>query len=709
MKRLRKKKLKTKVSYEQLLNGRRELKLNRINFEKRANAADRIVKMNKNLLEIKRIPDKDTTDYPYSTFYYYVKDERGTHIVQLIDAKTVRIKYDKEQLEKHSKYVPREVKVMDIVDFIDNVIDANAKPNNKVWQLMYLADFMSTYHRFRDSDFNAFIAEQNRFPGDELEFNVNLNNLLTMSRVLRTLANLYAVTYDTSSIIRDELSSNDTYGQYVGMIRKIKKIVENTKDDKSLLNYVITGDENKDFVKEPSEAMEMIKYAYKYGGSKINFATLTDDVISILNREYNKQILDFINSQNSNILFDEGKVNPNYVPMPLPFEAENQDLNKAYSMFNELASTMPFRKDGIINDYANKLVDGRLFMDIEDIPDTPEHGWDDSKYFLAQLISIFSLVQSKATGEDRKAFAQKLLNSFVITNNTASSHGYSYHFYFPIRVIFRDLNLFLNTSLVHYLRNEYKKENVFKYLDPLVYLDEFVNLRLMYFNKAGSLFAPRKGTRSQTSMKYSSDVDRLVIGDEGKIDERIEQYYAKRHDLTLGVHDEFIRAAVTNFDRLYPEIDPRHSEVVYKMIKRAVTEPTYNVLCNACGLLVPGQTLIVASKGKSYHSFYKVGEWMIRNSNNDLMKLVQQTSINNLLDVTNKKLDSFLNDPIRPGTLDSKTVKEYYKDLNNESKRDELIKEHILPFIKTEGGWNGPFEKDSFNDFIREELDKLYS
>ena len=462
-------------------------------------------------------------------------------------------------------------------------------------------------------------------------------------------------------------------------------------------------------------ATEMIHESQTNRDMYINSVVMTNNINNAIVANYPQILINQINNNQDNIDWENGKVNSMYQPQSIPF-GRDIALNKAYNMLNEVAEITPYRgTDGLIHAAERRLLDGRLFMDIEDIPADGVHEWNDSKFYLAQLISVLSYIHAGKSDKKRMEFTKHMLEGFVITNNTASTHGFSYHFYFPLRVVYRDVIKVLNSTFASYMRNMKDGDNVFRYVDPLVYLDDIVNIRLMYYNKGGSLFAPRRGTRVETSGKWISDADRLIIGDDGRLKENIRAFMRDIKTLckdddnaTLGelmpVINDLKQGARTI------DVDEEDEEVLIKMIKKSLIEPVYTMLAQSFKLFEPneGNRVLVSSGGKNYHSFYKVGAWAIQNADNDIRKLVQQTSINNLKDVKNNDLVSFIDEGVGDKIMEIDKVEDKLKDLYAPSKLADLYALLIEPFLGSKNAWTTA-AKTNYDRELRKLIDALYS
>lgn len=89
---------------------------------------------------------------------------------------------------------------------------------------------------------------------------------------------------------------------------------------------------------------------------------------------------------------------------------------------------------------------------------------------------------------------------------------------------------------------------------------------------------------------------------------------------------------------------------------------------NSFDLFSPGNSILVSSKCKNYHSFYKVCTWMIKNAGNDIKNLILQTSLNYLFNIDGKDLPVWL-DFIGNDTNKLDQLFKEFDEINNELKQ----------------------------------------
>ncbi len=596
-----------------------------------------------------------------------------------------------------NKYINIE-QVYSTEELINKLINQHIT-NKTLWNAVYMFEFANTYFRYLSYD-----------PTMHIDTNADMEKILTETvampiiKFIEKLLAIYAISRDVD--LDESRTKMQSLNRIINAIRFVGKM--NNIDDKRLGSFGITilrgfPSKGKDDVIDVKTCPEyaMSEALFRDRKNYINKCTMSEDIGDVIRDYYGQELLNQINSAKQNVLFDAGKINPEYEPQEIPF-ADNLELNRSYAMLNEIVESTAYRHNGYID--CNRFRDhaeGRTFFDVEDIPSDGHHEWADAKFYMAQLISVLSWIYAGGDVKKRDKFTEEMIKSFVITNNTASSHGFSYHFYLPLKVMYKCMIAVLNSQFITKLRNDYE-ENVFKYLDPLVYLDNIVNIRLMYYNKGSSVFKLRKGTRSDVSMKYISDVDRLIIGDPETVKNRVmnvldhsAEIMTFMHNM-IGLEGEIKKTDFTNDTRI---------ELIIKFIKKAVTEPTYLILANAFGLLNGKEQILVSSKGNNYHSFYQAGKWMIEHAGNNVVELIKQTSIGYTKDITNKDLMEFM--PVKDDITIARMVERIDTNIDNG------IKSYIDPFLFDIDGngnkkWRGVVQEGTYEHKLRNALDKAF-
>ena len=709
--------LKERVNIEKLINDRNEFKHNRIGFEKRASVVNKKDVMDAPHIKIEKHEVNNDKLSALTEFYYKLDDDT---VVHLINARSIRSYLIKNQTSANdivvtlangrTAYVTTE-KLFDVSNLLRHLINNRKLTNHELNTFMYVASYYNMYNNFK-RDYNE-LGDLMKTLFDDVLKNKRIS---LISNLFRKLANLYSLSIDHQ--VND--IGNKTFKPLIDPIMKLAKYIQTPPNDMDTFVKSVLETET-DIAQlianrgQGCTATEMIHESQTNRDMYINSVVMTNNINNAIVANYPQILINQINNNQDNIDWENGKVNSMYQPQSIPF-GRDIALNKAYNMLNEVAEITPYRgTDGLIHAAERRLLDGRLFMDIEDIPADGVHEWNDSKFYLAQLISVLSYIHAGKSDKKRMEFTKHMLEGFVITNNTASTHGFSYHFYFPLRVVYRDVIKVLNSTFASYMRNMKDGDNVFRYVDPLVYLDDIVNIRLMYYNKGGSLFAPRRGTRVETSGKWISDADRLIIGDDGRLKENIRAFMRDIKTLckdddnaTLGelmpVINDLKQGARTI------DVDEEDEEVLIKMIKKSLIEPVYTMLAQSFKLFEPneGNRVLVSSGGKNYHSFYKVGAWAIQNADNDIRKLVQQTSINNLKDVKNNDLVSFIDEGVGDKIMEIDKVEDKLKDLYAPSKLADLYALLIEPFLGSKNAWTTA-AKTNYDRELRKLIDALYS
>ena len=392
-----------------------------------------------------------------------------------------------------------------------------------------------------------------------------------------------------------------------------------------------------------------------------------------------------VKTNHSNSITDGSFKNMQFAPNEIHF-GNDVDLNRSFAMLNEMRGPRIVdddeKKIKVLNDEC--LAYGRLFFDVEDIEKDNSHRWDDAKFYMGQLIAVIAALQSFSPGEGldneiMKTNTKKLLDGMIITYNPASAHGYSYHFYLPLIVKYSDIIKILNSKFISWLRDEEKQEQAFKFIDPLVYLDNMVNCRLMYYNKGCMSFEQRSGDETDPNAKAMSNADRRILATDEKVMDYLDkmQTYLYNEGALIGenydkinklmylisdvtiINDDklkqslreiFVEVARDKIDNLiqkfqeklamngdrrlliernnYKDVaciiktmnERRDKMMEYaKLSKKTLTRPIYttafDIIVNKNKTAGTVSKILIANNGKNYHTFYKVGAQAIVDAN----------------------------------------------------------------------------------------------
>ena len=202
---------------------------------------------------------------------------------------------------------------------------------------------------------------------------------------------------------------------------------------------------------------------------------------TVLNELFNES---YMNNFNDNFIQNDNQtvINPNFA-----YELKNYTSNfptYCVSMITEFKNPLRqnrlfFKTDNTINNVV-----GRMFFDIEDIHKDGKHYYNDIIPYINMLID--DICESSAgTKNEIEMMKNKCKKEFIITTNTASAHGISYHVYLPLSCNFKKLKKFLNRRIKEseVTQNDKKNDNVYKYVDPLVYGKYVTHLRMPFYGK----------------------------------------------------------------------------------------------------------------------------------------------------------------------------------------------------------------------------------
>ncbi|EAX88406.1 hypothetical protein TVAG_050680 [Trichomonas vaginalis G3] len=560
--------------------------------------------------------------------------------------------------------------------------------------------------------------------------------------------------YDRGTInkIKDYIR-NDQNTDVDKVLTMILFLIVNTSDPKEIIHTALDHNNAFDeFVNANHDLIlksEFLYISYAVNDEfKLNNGIDLRNVDEELNARYNNDVIKNISDNFGN----DGKINGEYVPRVLTFNesvttnSQQQKEKEQFAMLNEYNLVRNIPVGNGLCQKSSPFVIGRFIFDIEDIPRDANHSWEDSRNYMIQLISVLSFYNYPFSDNDsisnRCLFAEKLSKGFVLTNNTASLHGLSYHCYLPAICQYSVFKEFLSLRFINHLRGDpaieedeeiNKKfnytggllpdENVFKFLDPLIYMDNLINMRLMYYGKGSMIFDKRIVSKYAVNRQtYVSAADLHYVACEDQTKKILSKLHdfvycdTERGKIGLGnsMTDELYNDLVGNtagrqnrmktFDEvinLFGEIVLLHlrdetsdniqniinqiksliqrevsSKRLYdkaNLVKKSTTRLLYNLIYNyvsdACKTdYVDEPRLLVSYAGNNYHSFYKVGNDLtnMMKSNGDfydkVRRAVGQTLINNRNDVDRVQL------PVWCGSISPNDQSSIILDDNNINK-----------------------------------------
>lgn len=249
---------------------------------------------------------------------------------------------------------------------------------------------------------------------------------------------------------------------------------------------------------------------------------------------------DYLSNFRNNFKNNELVINSDFI-----YNIKSSDIN------------LPFYSNAMIAEHKEKSKDsfGRMFFDIEDIPnDHSNHFYNDIIIYINMLIDDLCEVTNLSLN-DKEIMKDKCHKEFIVTSNTSSAHGISYHVYLPLKCNYCSLKNFLSKRKEEFLNSNLKKvkpniECVYDFVDPLVYSETTTNIRISFYGK-GNLYLGR----------FNLDQE---LSSNGSIKELIE------FKDWLKLIEEF------NFDDLYENINSLHKHNLNELQNLFKIDNIYN-------------------------------------------------------------------------------------------------------------------------------------
>lgn len=203
----------------------------------------------------------------------------------------------------------------------------------------------------------------------------------------------------------------------------------------------------------------------------------------VLNNDKNEVLNNLFNEEYLKNFYDNIEINNN-ITINSNFIYSIQNSNLILPLFsNTLISEHKNEKN---NEFDNMLY-GRMFFDIEDIHNDNEHFYNDIIIYINMLIDDLCEVAKIENEKEKELMKQKCFNEFIITTNTSSAHGISYHVYLPLICQYAQLKVFLKKRKEEFNSSVINKnlhiECVYSYIDPLVYNNTLTSIRLPFYGK----------------------------------------------------------------------------------------------------------------------------------------------------------------------------------------------------------------------------------
>ena len=342
--------------------------------------------------------------------------------------------------------------------------------------------------------------------------------------------------------------------------------------------------------------------------------------------------------------------------------------NFIYSI-KETVSELPLFSNAMISEFKEEKqylnlqnpTYGRMFFDIEDIHKDSNHYYNDIIIYINMLIDDLCEM-TNTNDEEKKKMKKKCIDEFIVTTNTSSAHGISYHVYLPLKCNYLVLKDLLKRRKKDFKENIYDKnldiECVYSYVDPLVYSQNMTSIRVSFYGKGNLKLEYRDLEKELTS---NSSIKELIEFEEwlylikdfdfDNLKNIVSKLPGKEKDNIediLGIENlqYFIETNVDNIKYINSELVDYEYEidfnVMYKkrnlillfMLQQLLTKPNLNTR--------------ILQKPFNMHLLYKVGNGLLekinkeiieKNINNEqdkkeycLKKIIEQTLITNTED-----------------------------------------------------------------------------
>lgn len=394
----------------------------------------------------------------------------------------------------------------------------------------------------------------------------------------------------------------------------------------------------------------------------------------------------YMNNFNDNFMQKDGQtiINPNFA-----YELKQYTPNfptYCISMITEFKN--PSRQNRLLVNKENNLKKniGRMFFDIEDIHKDGKHYYNDIIPYINMLID--DICESSAgTQEEIENMKNKCKKEFIITTNTASAHGISYHVYLPLSCNFKKLKKFLNLRKheLELVPNDKTKDNVYKYVDPLVYGKYVTHLRMPFYGKGNlKLEQPNKFDEFTSN----SNIKELITMEEWlHIIQKLSQndlyikpefnknnlIYQILNENNLKQINELFRTALKQWtDICLKNLDLLDLNIIYKQRNLILLEMLKNLLTSNYT-----QTRILSDK-KNIHVIYKIGTGLLNENFQSIIPSMMITNTQNCIpwkykeDKTNREWLKYISNA--DGKYKNTTISNETLKLCNDSNLKQEIK-----------------------------------
>lgn len=345
----------------------------------------------------------------------------------------------------------------------------------------------------------------------------------------------------------------------------------------------------------------------------------------------------YMNNFNNNFIEKDGQIiiNPNFA-----YELKKYTPNfptYSISMITEFKN--PLRQNqlmfGVSENLENNI--GRMFFDIEDIHKDGKHYYNDIIPYINMLIDDIC-ESSNGTQEEIKIMKNKCKKEFIVTTNTASAHGISYHVYLPLSCNFKKLKKFLNRRIQESELTKKDKQNdhVYKYVDPLVYGKYIThlrmpfygkgNLKLEYYNKFDE-FTSNSNIKELITMEEWLHIITKVNQNELLVKHEFDKnnlIYQFLNEIDLKYMNDILEKRLKQFtDNCLNLLDYLDLDIIYKQRNLILLDMLKNLLTSNYI-----QTRILSDK-KNIHVIYKIGTNLL---NKNFQSIIPSMMITNIQD-----------------------------------------------------------------------------
>lgn len=387
-----------------------------------------------------------------------------------------------------------------------------------------------------------------------------------------------------------------------------------------------------------------------YNDSLCNRLDLFKSNEELCNVYYNEETFLNINNFNpdGNISFEK--------PNVFRFASINIDPD-GLSSYNDGTSGKQF---AMLNETSYITINNRvkrMAFDVEDIPKEFYNSWADASLYISQLICMMEVMLPSND-------VMNCFNGYVITNNTASLHGFSYHMYLPLSIELSRLRSVLDSPLLTFLQegeicnksicdgyvnekigdimsdemfkawfynrfglsdndgiiNEstgesnvasvlktylYCKfnETVFKFVDHLVYRGDDINMRMMYYGKGSMNYDIRESSKNKMNRyRYVSAADMYFIATDDNCKDILEGLVSLLNNIKVVYNKNYANFIKNVFSITNSEENNAYVQAaVDKLIY--IMQQTFTIIASDSTLVKMGKKMVTSIVSNCIHNF----------------------------------------------------------------------------------------------------------